>query len=356
MNLTRYMEDNGHEELITYVERGSGLKVYVSIHDTSLGPALGPPRMAVFDSDEKAVTQALRFSQLQTLKYAVAGLPFGGGRAIILGDPKADKTESLVISLGRFVESLGGRFIITGGGVGFNDEDTALLRRTTRYILGLPSAMGGSGEPASFAAYGICHGMKACVAEVFGSDSLQGRTVAVQGLGKVGLALAENLRGNGAEIIATDVRAEALHAAEKLGAKLVEPDRIYDTKCDVFSPCAWGGILNSDTIPRLRCRIVAGSANDQLENKQEHAAKLRERNILYAPDYVINAGGMINMAAEASGYDHESALTRIRKIEQTLRDVFSLARSENMTTVEAAERLAHERLKQARLLWLQRSS
>ena len=349
MNITEYMEENGHGQLVICVDKEAGLKAFIAIHDTTLGPALGPPRMAPFTSDEEAILQALRFSQAQTHKYAIAGLDFGGGRIIVIGDPAKDKSEALVRSLGRFVESLGGRYIISGGGAGFTDADTVLLQRETSHIIGLPVDLGGSGESAIFAGYGVYLGMKACAKEVFGSDSLKERTVAIQGFGKVGSALAENLKEARVRMIVSDIRAEAVdYAHRKFDAEIVNPEAIYSVECDIFSPCAWGEILNSETIPQLKCKILAGSANNQLRDKQKDSQRLQQRGILYAPDYVINAGGFINITSEIGGYKPEVARYRIKNIPQILKEIFSVAKTEGITTTEAADKLAEDRIRQTR--------
>ena len=349
MNITEHMLENGHEQLLICVDKEVGLKAFIAIHDTTLGPALGPPRMAPFHSDEEAIIDALRFSQLQTYKYAVAGLAFGGGRAIVIGDPAKEKSEALVCSLGRFVESLRGRYIITGGGAGFTDDDTELLHGVTSHIIGLPAALGGSGEPAVFTGYGIYLGMKACTREVFGSDSLRDRTVAIQGFGKVGSALAQNLRDEGVRMIVSDISAEAVDRAHKeFDAEIINTEAICSVECDIFSPCAWGDILNSETIPQLKCKIVAGSANNQLQDKQKDSQRLQQRGILYAPDYVINAGGFINITSEIGGYKLEIARSKILNIPQTLENIFSIAKSEGITTTQAADKLAEYRIQQAR--------
>jgi leucine dehydrogenase len=251
----------------------------------------------------------------------------------------------VVRALGRCVESLGGRYIITGGGIGFSDADTRLLKDETQYIIGLPAEMGGSGEPAVMAGYGIYWGMKACAQEVFNTDALNGKVVAIQGFGKVGSALAENIKQENVDLIVADIRPQAAELARReFGAQIVSPDDIYDVACDIFSPCAWGWVLNDETISRLQCKIVAGSANNQLVEPQRHSRELAARGILYAPDFVINAGGFINIASEVGGYDVEAARARIRGIQQTLQQVFAFAREKKIAPTEAAEVFARQRL------------
>ena len=349
MDITEYMAKNGHEQLVLCVDKEVGLRAIIAIHDTTLGPALGPPRMAPFTSDEEAILEALRFSRAKTYKHAAAGLPFGGGRISVRGDPTKEQSEALVRSLGRFIESLRGRYIISGGGAGFTDADTEILQLETKYVMGLPALLGGSGDPAIFTGYGVFQGMKACAKEVFGSDSLKEKTVAIQGLGKVGSALAKNLKEERSRIIVSDIRKEAVDFASKeFGAEIVDLDAIYTVESDIFSPCAWAGILNSKTIAQLKCKIVAGSANNQLLDEEKHSQELKQRQILYAPDYVINAGGVINLQSEMGGYKPELAKVRTKQISQTLEKIFSIARVRNITTLEAADRLAEDRIQQAR--------
>jgi leucine dehydrogenase len=345
INITDYMDENGHEFLAVFVDKVSGLKAVLAVHDSTLGPGLGPPCMRTFESEQEAIEHALVFSHGQTYKYAVAGIPFGGGRMVVMEVPDDTQRETVVRALGRCVESLGGRYIITGGGIGFSDADTRLLKDETQYIIGLPAEMGGSGEPAVMAGYGIYWGMKACAQEVFNTDALNGKVVAIQGFGKVGSALAENIKQENVDLIVADIRPQAAELARReFGAQIVSPDDIYDVACDIFSPCAWGWVLKDETISRLQCKIVAGSANNQLVEPQRHSRELAARGILYAPDFVINAGGFINIASEVGGYDAEAARARIRGIQQTLQQVFAFAREKKITPTEAAEVFARQRL------------
>ena len=346
INITDYMVENGHEFLGVFVDKASGLKAVLAVHDSTLGPGLGPPCMRPFKSEQEAIEHALVFSHGQTYKYAVSGVPFGGGRMVVMEVAEDAKREAVVRALGRCVESLGGRYFITGGGIGFSDADTRLFKEETQYCIGLPTEMGGSGEPAIMAGYGIYWGMKACTQEVFKTEDLTGKVIAIQGFGKVGSALAENLKEENVDLIVADVRPEAAELARReFGAKIVSPEAIYDVACDIFSPCAWGQVLNDETIPRLRCKIVAGSANNQLVESRRHSRELEARGILYAPDFVINAGGFINIASEIGGYDAEAARARTRGIQQTLQQVFAFAREKKTTSTEAAEVFARQQLK-----------
>ncbi|MFS8641271.1 MAG: leucine dehydrogenase [Symbiobacteriaceae bacterium] len=336
------MEGLGHEQVVFCHDRDSGLKAIIAIHDTTLGPALGGCRMWPYPSEEEAIVDALRLARGMTYKNAAMGLNFGGGKSVIIGNPRTDKSEVLFRAFGQFVESLGGRYI-TAEDVGTTAEDMAFIAMETSHVVGLP---GRSGDPSPATAFGVFCGIKACLAEVHGDETLQGRRVAIQGLGHVGHHLARLLREAGAELVVTDIDPErAGRAAREFGAEVVPPEAVYDVECDVFAPCALGAILNDDTIPRLRCRIVAGSANNQLAEPR-HAAELERRGILYAPDYVINGGGVINVAEERApgGYDRERAFAKVATIYDKVRAVLHIARKEGITTAEAADRLAERRL------------
>ncbi|MFC1532450.1 Glu/Leu/Phe/Val dehydrogenase dimerization domain-containing protein [Thermodesulfobacteriota bacterium] len=349
MQILDYMCKHGHEQLIIQIDKRSALKAVMAIHDTTFGPALGPARMAIYRSEHEAILESLRFSQSQTYKYIAAGLPFSGGRIIVIGDPSTDKSENLVRALGRFVEFMSGRYIITGGGAGFTDEDTSILVKETSHIIGIPSALGGSGEPALYAAYGVYLGMKVCAQMVFGSDSLKNRTIALQGFGKVGSALAKYLQKEGAIMMVSDIRSEAVEIArEHLGAEIVDSTIIYDVMCDIFSPCAWSGVLNKDTIPRLKCKIVAGPANNQLDDRETDSIALQERGIVYIPDYIINVGGFINITSEIEGYEPNEVKKKIKKtISSNIEKILSCSTTEGRTPLQVADSLIEERIQQA---------
>ncbi|NNG01210.1 MAG: Glu/Leu/Phe/Val dehydrogenase [Desulfobacteraceae bacterium] len=348
MDISTYMEKNGHEGLSFFRDAHSGLKAVMAIHDTTLGPAMGPPKIASYASEDDAVLEALRFSYNHTYKNAMADLPFGGGRIIVMGDSAHAKTEALVRSLGRFIESMCGRYVITGGGSGFNDDDTELLLQETRHIIGLPVHHGGSGDSGIMAGYGVYHGLKACALEVFGTDALAGKTIAISGLGKVGSALAENVLKEGASLIVSDVRKPALTKwKERYGALIVDPGEIFDVQCDILSPCSVSNFLNHRNIKRLKCKIVGGAANNQLADQQKDAEALQQRGILLAPEFVINAGGIINFYAEIGGYKPELARSKTENIHTVLSSVFSKAKLEKITPVEAAYALAKEKIDQA---------
>jgi leucine dehydrogenase len=344
MQLFEYMQAHSHEEVAFWYEEQVGLKAIIAIHDTTLGPALGGIRTWPYCSEEDALLDVLRLSEGMTYKAAIAGLNIGGGKAVIIGDPTREKREALFRSFGRFVNSLNGRYI-TAEDVGTTVKDMVQIHRETCFVTGLPRSTGGSGDPSPLTALGVYQGMRACCQACFDSKSLQGRTVAVQGVGKVGAILVRHLTQVGARVVACDVSRQA---AEKIrcdpGVELVEPDQIFEVECDVFAPCALGAVINDETIPKLRCAIIAGCANNQLAELR-HGNELHRRGILYAPDYVINAGGLINVASEVSDYDDYEARRRTIAIYDTARRVIDLSRVERVPTHVAAWQLATARLK-----------
>ena len=348
---TRYslfdqLETKEHEQLVICSDPKVGLRAIIAIHNTTLGPALGGTRMWTYKSEQEAIRDVLRFSRGMTYKAAVAGLNLGGGKAVIIGNPKTDKGEALFRSFGRYVEGLAGRYI-TMEDVGITVRDMEYVWMETKYVTGLSRALGGSGYPASVTALGVYVGMKACAKKVFGTDSLKGRKVALQGAGAVGLSLAEMLKKDGAAIYLSDIFAERVNrVAYDVGAEVVQPDNIYDVEADIFSPCAVGGILNATTIPRLKCAIVAGSANNPFDDDVAHGDMLNKRGILYAPDYVINAGGLINVANELEGHNRDFANEQATRIYDTMTAILDLADAEKISTYEASTRMAERRLSQ----------
>jgi leucine dehydrogenase len=337
------MQEMGHEQVVYCRNADVGLRAIIAIHDTTLGPALGGARMWPYGSEGEAVRDALRLARGMTYKAAAAGLNLGGGKAVILGDPKREKSEALFRAFGRFVESLSGRYI-TAEDVGTDVNDMEFIFMETRYVTGVHTLHGGSGDPSPVTAYGLLQGLKACALERFGNESVQNLKVAIQGLGNVGFHYAQYLKEEGARLVACDVDAARCKRAEQeLGVQIVSADEIYDVPCDVFSPCALGAILNDETIPRLKCKVVAGGANNQLA-EDRHGDELQRRGILYAPDYVINAGGLTNVYCELEGYNRERALRMTRGIFYNLRRVFDIARQVGIATYRAADRLAEERI------------
>ncbi|MDP9342243.1 MAG: leucine dehydrogenase [Actinomycetota bacterium] len=342
------------EQVVFFHDQPSGLRAIIAIHSTALGPALGGTRFYPYPSEDDALRDVLRLARGMTYKAAAAGLDLGGGKAVIIGDPKRIKTEELLRAYGRFIDTLRGRYI-TAEDVGTTGEDMDVVRRETRSVTGVSPALGGSGDPSPVTAFGVFKGLIACAEEVWRDSSLAGRRVAVQGVGKVGYHLVKLLTEAGATVVASDVDVDAVaRAVREFGVDTADPDKIHAEECDVFAPCALGGVIRDDTIPSLKCRVVAGSANNQLE-RPEHGSALREAGILYAPDYVINAGGLINVADELRGYDRERAMGRVEAIYRTLREVFSIAREHDVPTNEAADRFALariERITRLRRYWV----
>ena len=343
MSVLEQMSQYGYEQLTMVTDPAVGLKAIIVIHDTTLGPAAGGTRIWPYETEEAAVDDAMRLARAMTYKSAVADLPLGGGKAVIIADSHTEKTEAMLRAYGRFIETLGGRYITTTD-VGTTGRDLEYIRQETRHVAGLPTAVGGSGDTSVMTGLGIYMGMKACAKEVWGSDSLAGKKIAMQGFGKVAFNTAHHLLKENAQLVVTDVFEGALDRARGMGLEVVSPESIYDVESDIFSPCALGGTLNSTTIPRLTCRIVAGGANNQLLDGS-HGDELHRRGILYAPDYVINAGGIINVEAEiGSDYNPERARERTERIYEIMERVIRLAKTEEMPTYRAADQLAEQRL------------
>ena len=343
MGIFEYMEKYDYEQLIFCHDKNSGLKAIIAIHDTTLGPALGGARMWPYKSEEEAIEDALRLARGMTYKNAISGLNLGGGKTVIIGDPAKDKNEEMFRALGRYIQSLNGRYI-TAEDVGTTVEDMDIIYEETDYVTGISPTFGSSGNPSPVTAYGVYLGMKASAKVAFGSDSLKEKRIAVQGLGNVAYHLCKHLHEEGAKLIVTDINQERVERAVKeFGALAVEPNEIYKQEVDIFSPCALGAIINDETIPQLKAKVIAGSANNQLKESR-HGQILYEKGIIYAPDYVINAGGVINVADELYGYNRERAMKRVETIYDTLMKIFEMSKEENIPTYLAANRLAEERI------------
>ena len=334
----------GHEQVLFCHDPKQNLKAIIAIHDASLGSAMGATRLWPYASEADALRDVLRLSRGMTYKAACANIPVGGGKAVIIADPK-DKTSDLLKAYGSFVNSLNGRFI-TGQDVNLSPSDVREICQETKYVVGMSEKSGG---PAPITAQGVLFGIKAAVEFKLpkGLDELK---VAVQGLGNVGSNLCKLLHEKGATLFVTDINPERTAEIERIyGATVVEPNEIYSLDVDVFSPCAMGATLNDSTIPLLKASIVAGAANNQLENEQPHSKLLKSRGILYCPDYVINAGGLINVYNEMIGYEEDKAFKQLNGIYNTLLEIFNIAEQQDITTFEAAQKLAEERIKKARL-------
>ncbi len=338
------METMGHEQIVTCSRPDVGLKAFIAIHNTTLGPALGGTRMWMYNNEEEALRDVLRLSKGMTYKAAISGLNLGGGKAVIIGDPHTDKNEQLFRAFGRFVDSLGGRYI-TAEDVGMSEQDMEWIYSETKYVTGIPKSMGGSGDPSPVTAHGVYMGIKAAAKRAYGSDSLQGRRIAIQGAGNVASHLARYISKENATLFVTDIYPEKGHAlADECSATFVEPDEIYGLDMDIFSPCALGGVINDDTIPVLKCEVIAGGANNILEDEQVHSNDLRDRGIIYVPDYVINAGGIINISSELEGYNEELAMRKTTRIYDTVLDILDYAGSSNITPLDASNQMAEERI------------
>lgn len=344
MELFKYMEEYDYEQVVLCQDEASGLKAIIVIHDTTIGPALGGVRMWTYASEEEALEDALRLARGMTYKNAAAGLNLGGGKTVIIGDPKKDKNEEMFRAFGRFVQGLNGRYI-TAEDVGTTEEDMDLIHLETEYVTGVsPTTSGSSGNPSPVTAYGVYRGMKAAAKEAFGTDSLEGRTVAVQGVGNVAFALCRYLHEEGAKLIVTDINEQAVQrAVEEFGAEAVGINDIYGVEADIYAPCALGATINDETIPQLKAKVIAGSANNQLKTP-EHGDRIHEMGIVYAPDYIINAGGVINVADELDGYNEERAMKKVEKIYDTIEKVISISKRDGIPTYAAADRLAEERI------------
>ncbi|WP_246206629.1 Leu/Phe/Val dehydrogenase [Virgibacillus ihumii] len=339
----------GHEQVIFCNDPATGLQAIIAIHNTTLGPALGGTRMLPYGSVEDALDDVLRLSEGMTYKCAAADLDFGGGKAVIIGDPAKDKSPAMFRAFGQYVESLNGRFY-TGTDMGTTMDDFVHAMKETNFINGVPEAFGGSGDSSIPTAQGVMYGLKATNFFLDGTSELAGKTYAIQGLGKVGFKVAEQLLQAGADIYVTDINSNLLLKMERRAAelkgmlKIVGHDAIYSVDADVFVPCALGGILNDSAVDQLQVNAVVGSANNQL-HRAEHAEKLRNKGILYAPDYIVNSGGLIQVADELYGPNKARVLVKTKAIYHSLLEVYETADNAYMTTVEAADRKCKKRLK-----------
>ncbi len=342
MEVFELMSDMGHEQIAFCYDKVSGLKAIIAIHDTTLGPALGGTRMWNYDTEEEAIVDALRLSQGMTYKSAAMGLNLGGGKGVIIADSRKDKSEELWRAYGRFVDSLGGRYI-TAEDVGTSPEDLAIVAEETEFAGGL---MHKSGDPSPATAYGVFVGIQAAIEHLDGSSDLTGTKVAIQGVGSVGYVLCDYLHDAGAELIVSDIYEDKVERVVRdFGAEVADPDDIYGVACDVYSPCALGAVINDTTLPQLNCRVVAGAANNQLEERH-HGDALRQKGILYATDFVINGGGVTNVYHEfhPGGYSKELAYKKIAGIGGQLHRIFETSEKEDIPTHVAAERIARARI------------
>ncbi|MDG4655618.1 branched-chain amino acid dehydrogenase [Ectobacillus antri] len=343
MEIFKYMEKYDYEQLVFCQDKESGLKAIIAIHDTTLGPALGGTRMWQYASEEAAIEDALRLARGMTYKNAAAGLNLGGGKTVIIGDARKDKNEAMFRAFGRFIQGLNGRYI-TAEDVGTTVDDMDIIHEETDFVTGISPSFGSSGNPSPVTAFGVYRGMKAAAKEAFGTDSLEGKVIAIQGVGNVAYNLCKYLHAEGAQLIVTDIHKESVQrAVEEFGAKAVSPEDIYGVECDIYAPCALGATVNDETIKQLKAKVIAGAANNQLKEAR-HGDIIHEMGIVYAPDYVINAGGVINVADELYGYNRERALKKVEGIYDNIAKVIEISKRDGIPTYLAADRLAEERI------------
>jgi len=331
----------GHEQVLFCNDSATGLKAIIAIHNTVLGPALGGTRMWAYSNEMEALNDVLRLSKGMTYKNSISGLNLGGGKAVIIGDARTMKSEALFRRFGKFVESLAGNYI-TAEDVGISPSDMNWVNMETNHVAGLP---GKSGDPSPVTAYGVYMGMKACAKVQFGSDSLEGKTIAVQGVGHVGEYLVKHLAAEKANVVITDIHEETLkRVANEYGVKVVAPSEIYDVPMDIYAPCAMGATINDETLSRLKCSIISGAANNQLAIEQKHGLEVMNRGIIYAPDYTINAGGVINCFSEVEGLSSEWAHTKAGEIYTTILNIIHRSKEANIPTYQIANKMAEERI------------
>lgn len=341
------MSAGGHEQVVHFYDKATGLRAIVAIHNTWLGPALGGTRMWDYANEETALTDVLRLSRGMTYKAAITGLNLGGGKAVIIGDARTQKTEALMRRFGKFVDGLGGRYI-TAEDVNIGTRDMEYIAMETSHVTGLPESLGGGGDPSPVTAYGVFLGMKASAKQVYGNDSLSGKKVFVQGVGKVGQALVGRLINDGAQVTIFDINEDNLRSvtSQHSSVKVARQSEMFDLDIDIYAPCALGATVNTDSLNRLRCTIIAGAANNQLEDEDVHGALCAKKGILYAPDFLINAGGLINVSTELEGYNRDTAMRKTELIYETAMNVFKIAADEQITTNEAAKRIAEKRIEE----------
>ncbi|MFN6085918.1 MAG: Glu/Leu/Phe/Val dehydrogenase dimerization domain-containing protein, partial [Fluviicola sp.] len=331
------MSKYNHEQLLFCNDNATGLKAIIAVHNTTLGPALGGTRMWMYNNELEALNDVLRLSRGMTYKNAISGLNLGGGKAVIIGDARSMKSEALFRRFGKFVQSLGGKYI-TAEDVGISPIDMTYVAMETNHVVGLP---GKSGDPSPVTAYGVYMGMKACAKEQFGSDSLSGKKVAVQGVGHVGEYLVKHLRAEGAEVFITDIHEDTLkRVSNEYGAKVVGLNGIYDVDMDIYAPCALGATVNDETLAKLKCSIIAGAANNQLANESVHGQIVMDKGIIYAPDFALNAGGVINCYSEVKGLTADWAMGQAEQIYTTIGNIVARSKSEGTPTYKIANKMA----------------
>ena len=339
------LAQTGHEQVVFCHNKDVGLKAIIAIHNTVLGPALGGTRMWAYKTEQEALNDVLRLSRGMTYKAAVSGINLGGGKAVIIGDPSTDKSEALFRAFGRFINSLNGRYI-TAEDVGIDVNDMEYVLKETEFVTGVHQVHGGSGDPSPFTAFGTLQGLMAALNVKFGNEDVGKYSYAVQGVGHVGFEFVKLLREQGAKVWVTDINQEQVRrCVDEYGCEAVGLDEIYDVPADVYSPCALGGTVNEKTLPRLKCKVICGAANNQLAT-DAIGDEVEKRGMLYAPDYAVNAGGLMNVSLEIDGYNRERAMRMMRTIYYNLGKIFQIAKRDGIPTYKAADRMAEERINQ----------
>lgn len=340
----KQLSQHNYEQIVFCQDKNTGLKAIIAIHNTILGPGLGGTRMYNYKNEDDAIVDVLRLARGMTYKASISGLNLGGAKAVIIGDPAKHNSEALMRKFGRFVNNLNGKYI-TAEDIGTTTKDMEYIKMETDYVVGLPEILGGGGDPSPVTAYGTYLGIKASCKEVYGSDSLAGKKILVEGVGKVGSHLLTFLSKENAKLYISDINEDALlEYSKKYGASIVPLNEIFDADIDIYSPCALGATLNNDTIPKLKSGIIAGAANNQLEDEEIHGEMLMRKGITYAPDFLINAGGLINVYTELNGYNQERAMAVTENIYKYTLDIFKTAKKNNIPTYKAANLLAEERI------------
>ncbi|UCC39282.1 MAG: Glu/Leu/Phe/Val dehydrogenase [Candidatus Aminicenantes bacterium] len=344
MEIFEHLGKYNYQQVVFCNDNSTGLKAIIAIHDTTLGPALGGVRMWPFPSEEAALEDVLRLARGMTYKASISGVNLGGGKSVVIGDPNTQKTEALLRAMGRFINSLGGKYI-AGQDIGTDSHDMAVIVHETPFVSCVHQKAGGPGDPSFATAFGVKAGMQALLKESLGSDSLSDRRIAIQGVGNVGYFVAKYCHEEGAKIIASDVSEEALkRAKDEFDAEIVDPDNIYEVDCDIFSPCAFGAVVNDETISMFKCKGIAGSANNVLA-EDRHGIALQERGILYGPDYLVNSGGLIRCEEEVLGEVlKDRVLEKVSRIYDQTLQVIQKAKEGGISTAKAADRLAEERI------------
>jgi leucine dehydrogenase len=346
-NLFSVLSNLGHEQVVFCHDKEVGLKAIIAIHNTTLGPALGGTRMWMYNNESDALNDVLRLSRGMTYKASISGLNLGGGKAVIIGDSKKDKTDKLFQRFGEFVNSLSGKYI-TAEDVGTSTNDMVNVSKATKHVTGLPETQGGGGDPSPVTAYGVFMGMKAAAKEMYGTDNLTGRKISIQGCGHVGQSLVRLVTEDGGQVFVTDIHQENLDKVKIYNPTYIDKDAIYDLDVDIYAPCALGATLNTQNIGRLKCSIIAGAANNQLEDEVVHGQMLMKKGMLYAPDFLINAGGLINVYSEIQGYNREKAMQATQHIYNVTLDIFKNSKTNNIPTVDAAKFMAEKRISDAK--------